>query len=360
VETDNLLLIAERQIVSGDLAAASTALSQYEAHFGGDWRSVFLRSIIAAMLGNDSAALTLRNTSIKMKPELKHFSFGDALLKQQGLHTLVDSLKTTWANYREIAAADTLVISYPKCGRTWLRLLLSRVFSEHYNLAVSGPDTLELEKFPLMNEAIPRVQFSHDDNPHWILCEQISVGKDAYCNKNIVFLVRDPRDVVVSYYFQYTKRGDRILANDRDFTGSIDDFAFHDIGGIPSVVKFYNAWCEAAPRSANVLFIRYEDLHSHPASVLQSVLRHLGQRGVRDDCLASAVKFCEFDKMREYELTNKFQNRRLFSDKNADPEGFKTRRGKVGGYRQYLSDKTLSKINAYIQENLTEQLACYK
>jgi len=58
--------------------------------------------------------------------------------------------------------------------------------------------------------------FSHDDNPHWKPFATINADKTIYKGKKVVFLIRDPRDVLVSCFFQYTLRGDHKIANDPD------------------------------------------------------------------------------------------------------------------------------------------------
>ncbi len=62
--------------------------------------------------------------------------------------------------------------------------------------------------------------------------------------------MRDPRDVVVSNYFQFVKRGDGERIGDA-FAGSLSEFLHHDRGSLKSIVTFYNVWARnrAVPKA---------------------------------------------------------------------------------------------------------------
>ena len=60
--------------------------------------------------------------------------------------------------------ADVLLVSYPKCGRTWLTMLLSRVLGAH--AGVDDIDYLATDLLGGKAEGVPHIRISHDDNPH--------------------------------------------------------------------------------------------------------------------------------------------------------------------------------------------------
>jgi hypothetical protein len=62
-------------------------------------------------------------------------------------------------------ASDVFLISFPKCGRTWLRLMIGRALEKHFNLA--NADILGLHKLEALHPDIPRILVSHDDGPQW-------------------------------------------------------------------------------------------------------------------------------------------------------------------------------------------------
>jgi hypothetical protein len=53
--------------------------------------------------------------------------------------------------------------------------------------------------------------------------------------------------------------------------------------------------------------------------------------------LDAALRFCEFSNMKKLEAAGSFDSKILQPRDMNDPESFNVRRGKVGGYREYLS-----------------------
>ena len=101
--------------------------------------------------------------------------------------------------YKEVKAADYVIVSPPKCGRTWVRTMLSRFFQHRYRLP--GNELLGFDNYHRMNSAIPRIRFTHDRYVNHYTGNRGS--KRDYYDKKVILLVRDPRDVVASNYFQW-------------------------------------------------------------------------------------------------------------------------------------------------------------
>ena len=105
--------------------------------------------------------------------------------------------------HRKLQQADWLLVSWGKSGRTWLRVMLSRVYELKYGLAEH--DLVEFDNLHSKNPEIPKVFFTHGN----YLRDYTGHGYDTkvdYYGKRIVLLVRDPRDVAVSQYFQWKYR----------------------------------------------------------------------------------------------------------------------------------------------------------
>ena len=84
-------------------------------------------------------------------------------------------------------------------------------------------------------------------------------------------------------------------------------------------------------------------MHDAPAACLRRVLAFMEvQPAVSDDVIAAAVRFARFDNLREMERTRAFDARRLQPTDAADEESYKVRRGKVGGYVDYLDQQDIA------------------
>jgi hypothetical protein len=183
-------------------------------------------------------------------------------------------------------------------------------------------------------------------------------SKRDYYNKRVVLLIRDPRDVAVSNYSQwkhtvnpYKKRLHKLPA-DRD-TVSAYDYAMNEDYGIPRTVRFLNAWDQELEKTQAHLLIRYEEMRVNPQDVLKRVMGFLGF-SVTDEQLAKAVEHGSMENMRRIEADSDplTGSRRLMPKDLTNPESFKARRGKVGGYRDYFSDEQIAAIDEYIAAHL--------
>lgn len=239
------------------------------------------------------------------------------------------------------------VLSYPKCGRTWLRLMIGKALDEHYQLGIANP--MELGRMHALHRDIPRIRVTHE---HAHRAETIEPGKQRFRDKTVVFLVRDPRDVVVSMYFEASRRSTL-------FAGELGDFIRQRVGGLDAIIDYYNVWADSAQVPQRFAMVRYEDLHRTPATVLAAVLDTMGLP-VGPAAIDAAIGFSKFDNMRKLEATNALQSDRLRPGSAADAESFKTRKGKIGGYREYMSPADLDYVNTRIAARLSTHYAEYR
>ena len=235
-------------------------------------------------------------------------------------------------------AADTYILSYPKTGRTWLRALVGKALVDHYDLP---PDrVLETDALTAM-AGLPRAGFYHDgaamiDALSW---RELDARKSSYRGKRVLLLGRDVRDTLVSAYFQATRRVDM-------FDGPIAAFVRDERYGVEKVLAFYRQWDAARGVPDAFAFLRYEAMHEAPAASLRTALDFLGAHEVPDRVVADAVEFSRFENLRRAEAEDRFGSHMLRTPSNADPESFKVRKGKVGGFRDYLSPDDIAYIDA--------------
>jgi hypothetical protein len=243
---------------------------------------------------------------------------------------------------------DCYVISHPKCGRTWLRMMLAKALALHFN------DTREIIFDPLDvvrtgRHKGPLIRFIHDgsDRPP---DRRKSVSRNRYKRfkgKKVIFLVRDPRDVVVSSYFQYTRRGDLEL--------DLREFVRDPWWGVVRIIEFMKGWYENRNLPADFYLVRYEDLHLDATGELGKVVDFLGLEEVTEEIITLSTKYSSFENMRKMSQ-NELNDNPIFAAKDPkDPESFKVRRGEVEGYKQYLSRDDIE----YIEERMKSRLPSY-
>ncbi len=259
--------------------------------------------------------------------------------------------------HRKLQAADWLLVSWGKSGRTWLRVMLSRFYEIHFKLP--RHTLLDFDNLHARNPAIPRIFFTHGN----YLRDYTGHGYDTkidFHGKKIVFLVRDPRDVAVSQYFQwkFRMRAHKKFLNDYPPHGAdmpIFDFMMTEACGLPRVISYFNGWIRGIPEVGNVLTVRYEDMRKDPGAVLARILEFTGTPAGESE-IADAVDFAAFENLKKKEAGTssswwRAQFRLVPGDKG-NPDSFKVRRAKVGGYRDYFSDDELAAIDAMLERDL--------
>lgn len=228
---------------------------------------------------------------------------------------------------------DTFLVSYPKSGNTWVRFLLANLIYPdeivgfaNINRLLPSPDVLSrrfLKKLPR-----PRILKSHEPF-------------DVRFRK-VIYLVRDPRDVVVSeYHFNLKKRyiepgvsleefGKRFLAGE---TSSYGSWWEHTA-----------SWIGARQDNPAFLLVRYEDLLANSIDETGRIAQFLGIPADQQR-LQAAVERSSADRMRKLE---KQQADQWSGTKNTRLEIPFVRTAKSGGWKQSLpSDLALEIENAW-------------
>jgi hypothetical protein len=175
----------------------------------------------------------------------------------------------------------------------------------------------------------------------------------------VVLLARDPRDVAVSQFFQWKFRikPTKVAINNYPPMGtdiSLFDFITGDNGGsMYAVCDYLNLWAAEADKVENFHLLRYEDLRSDPHGELRRLLDFM-QVDASDEHVNAAVEYSAYENMKKMESKQQFRlagGRMMPRDKN-NPNSYKVRRAKVGGYRDYFTDEEVAAIDAQLAQTL--------
>lgn len=239
--------------------------------------------------------------------------------------------------------ADVHIVSFPKCGRTWLVLMIAKVIERHYGVSVENP--LKLRRYKQKIPELPLILQHHDGGPEFLRVDELETDKSPYAGRKVLFLVRDPRDVTISAYFQKTRRNN-------NYSGTLREYVYHPVGSIETNIEFYNIWARNRDVPDDFLLMTYEDMHEDTARELRRAVEFLGIDGVSDDTIMTAVEECRFDNMRKLEATNALGSKRLAPRDSEDETTYKTREGRVGGYASHLEPDEVAYIDRVIAERL--------
>jgi len=257
--------------------------------------------------------------------------------------------------YRTLRKADCVVVSFGKSGRTWLRVLLSRVYQSKHGL----PEhiLISFSNFHLANRSVPKIFFTHDN--YLKDYSEHADTKADYRDKKVLLLVRHPADVAVSQYHQwrYRMRPHKKALNrypGHDEAVTIYDFVVRRGAGLTKVIDFMNAWAAAAPDMKDLMVVRYEDLRAQPEETLGRILAFFGTPGTEAE-IRDAVAYASFDNMKRLESGRafRFSGGRIAPRDRDNPNTYKVRRGKVSGYRDYFTAEQNAEIDAFIDSRLS-------
>jgi hypothetical protein len=227
---------------------------------------------------------------------------------------------------------DVYLVSYPKSGNTWLRYLLA------YSI---WPETRDLD-LKEMAAYIPSFALSHDatvvldpDAPcnrakHRIIKEHFPYNKAARIYvQNVIYLVRDGRDAMVSYWHFCNQRDGTdipfldFIRLSRAKQGHFGRWHDHVVGWLNAPIK-------------NKLIVRYEDLKTDTLVQLKRVLDFL-EIDVEKSIMQEAIEKASFESMKRLEKTKGFNLEQL---KNVNF----VRKGKVGSWQDVFGENEVEEF----------------
>lgn len=242
------------------------------------------------------------------------------------------------------AAVDTFVLSFPKSGRTWHRVMLGLYLAR----ATGQPDqeALDLEKL-CRAAGVPRIDYSHngaDITDYLTAAHPYFASPELWRGRKVILLVREPKAVLVSSFHHLRHRH-----HSRRFAGSLSDFIRDPRFGIDKIAAAHRRWHADRHLAPAFAVMSYEEMHRDPADVLRRTLTFIGLPAPDEALIAYAMTLSQFDNMQEYEANNYFGMSMMRKGQAGDC-GRKVREGKTDAYRNHLSEGDIAYIDARIAE----------
>jgi hypothetical protein len=158
-----------------------------------------------------------------------------------------------------------LILSFPRCGRTWMKHLFGHYIARQWNVDFSKWVDRPRPGMP----GIPKILFRHDfmsmtGHVPWEEYFKLQDSKEFFFVpemklQNIVYLFRDPLDVLFSYwpYLQSIPYKNFTCPQHTD----IIDFAKNKQWGLDVIINFMNKQLDHFEQhQGRKLLVRYEDL----------------------------------------------------------------------------------------------------
>jgi hypothetical protein len=233
---------------------------------------------------------------------------------------------------RDLTAADRVLVSYPRSGTTWVRFLL-------YEL-VTGTEA----EFGRVGARIPYVGRHRHTPPSLRSGGRLVFTHDLPTRNaapSIVYLVRDPRSVVLSEYRWQQRR--RVAPG--PFDRFVRDFVDGRTNAWGSWDAHVTAWLASpAAETDRCLVVRFEDLRADPERQVRALANFLGI-DASDAAIERAVENNRLERMREKE-----DGGVILADSRNDVRFVAS--GAVDAWQQQLDPELAENISAAFTANL--------
>lgn len=246
----------------------------------------------------------------------------------------------TW--YKKKLLSDkplSIVIEFPKCGRTWLRFMIHQAEALKYNVPLINT----MHEVWYREYGLPRVGYIHGFKPEYSMQDyhhEVQTGttrRDGY-----IFIVRDPKRVMISYYHQCCYR-------EGFYKGSFANFLRDKDYGISKFIEYIDYYY---PRIKQVkhFILRYEDLSMNPELYLKGVLEFV-DLSLSEQQIKQIVKNSNFSNMKQIEKTNRFRVGWLAPSTKVDSNSYKVRTGGKDHLEDYYTQDDLIYLHEIVRKS---------
>lgn len=232
-----------------------------------------------------------------------------------------------------IYSDDTFIVSYPRSGNTWTRFLIANLLHAQEEVTFGS-----IEQQVPDSEAQSRSQLRRIPRPRFIKSHQYFHPR----YRKVVYIVRDPRDVCLSYYdFQ---RKYRHIEDGYPLADYVSDFVKGNMISASWGTWRENAasWIYARGGTPEFLLLRYEDMIADTLNQMARLARFLGAEN-SSAALERAIVQSDADRMRKLEQT---QGGEWVSTKGKRSDIPFVRSASSGGWKSKLPENLVATIEA--------------
>ena len=271
------------------------------------------------------------------------------------------------------------ISSYPKSGNTWMRFLISNYYfnkDNKFNFQIADNNILMFPQISIMKKIVDKqsiIQNPFNISKYWLELQKkihieggnvaffknhnalVSIDENEFTNTDLslaaVYIVRDPRDVVISYAYYRNMSFDKIISNlcdDKLFYNINSNHGFPYVEILGSWSYHYKSWKNGLPNMPRII-IKYEDLLkdcfgqlNNTIDFLSKILKHKKDKNK----IQFSVDNSEFNLLRHGE--------KKFGMQTNEGKNSFFRSGKKGQWKELLNTSQIKKIESACRQGMLE------
>jgi hypothetical protein len=246
---------------------------------------------------------------------------------------------------RHLRDTDVFLLGHPKSGNTWVAYVLGIVINRDFD------GTLTLANVgryvPVMHGKDWEIEVHESLKNPRIFRSEWPVYPELY--PKVIYLVRDPRAVLVSYYHMYRTVTDDTETTLRSFV--TEYLAAGCVARFEPNIRWdvqVGHWQRRAQETGSVKLVRYEDMLADRATVISQMLTFMNL-SPSDDLLRLAVERSDIDSMKKVEEAHGAESyARVRNPKNAF-----IRLGRADSWKEEMDIETIHHLESELGAMMT-------
>nr|GMD81690.1 cytosolic sulfotransferase 12-like [Ipomoea batatas] len=256
--------------------------------------------------------------------------------------------------------SDIILCSFPKCGTTWLKALIFAVITRKQFLV--SQETLNPLLTTNPQDLIPNMElaYARENSPDFsvnnglfrVLSTHLplallpkSVG-ESKCK--LIYVCRNQKDTLVSFWHFVNKlRGEVRGLGAIPFPQTFDKYCRGESLYGPFWDHMLGYWKESLENPGKVLFLKYEEIKEEPDVQLRRIAAFLGcpfsEEEEEGGVVGGISRLCSFERLSNLEVNK--TGKSYYS-----PNNVYFRKGKVGDWRNHLTDEMTIKLDQIVEE----------
>ncbi|XP_010130211.1 PREDICTED: amine sulfotransferase-like [Buceros rhinoceros silvestris] len=269
------------------------------------------------------------------------------LFKYKGFYFGVDTTPEYLSTLEdfEIKDSDVFLVTYPKSGTVWTQNILSLIFYEGHR---NGTENTEImERVPWLEyktsekdyTALPSPRIFASHLPYYLTPRGLR-NKRGF----IVYISRNPKDVMVSHY--HFSKYMRVVEEVPDFNLFMERFLAGKVLA-SSWIDHVAGWYSHA-EDFNILFLTYEEMKKDLRSAVLKICNFVGKK-LSNEEVDSVVRQATFENMKKDPRAN---YEHLADDVVDKDRGSFLRKGTVGDWKNMMTVAQSERFDSVLKEKL--------